>query len=275
MILMKVTIADPCGFCSGVRRAINLGLRSAPAQTLGPVVHNNTVIRSLAARGVKPVDDIQSITAKTIVTRAHGTPKDQMDFLYEEHEVIDATCPGVYALHEAAQRFEEEGYHVLVYGDEKHPEITALMSYLSDARVTNEIPKDMPSYVACVSQTTMNPDDFRSFVEGVRESRPNVVYEDTICRATQERQEAAAELASKVDMMVVVGGYHSSNTRKLAALCERYCHTLHVEDACEVNAESLGDAEHIGLTAGASTPDESIEKVYKELENVTSTLSTS
>ncbi|MFP4424714.1 MAG: 4-hydroxy-3-methylbut-2-enyl diphosphate reductase [Candidatus Woesearchaeota archaeon] len=252
---MRVTIARNCGFCSGVRRAINIARKNAPAHTLGPLVHNKRVISQLEEIGVHVTDspDVKG----TIITRAHGTPKDEM-----REGMIDATCPGVYSLHIAALEFEAKGYYVLIYGNENHPEIKALVSYLHEAEVTKE-PTAYDKPVACVSQTTMSPVDFHAFVDETRRLNQKTLHKDTICRATQERQEAAIDLAKKVDLMIVIGGFHSSNTYKLAEVCKPYCPTYHIESVIPDEAWKVG---HIGITAGASTPDEQVQEIYQLLQ---------
>ncbi|MFO7710830.1 MAG: 4-hydroxy-3-methylbut-2-enyl diphosphate reductase [Candidatus Woesearchaeota archaeon] len=252
---MKISIARNCGFCSGVRRAIDIARNNAPAHTLGPLVHNKRVISQLEEIGVHVTEspDIDG----TIITRAHGTPKEEI-----REGMVDATCPGVYSLHQAALEFEEKGYHVLVYGDKDHAEMKALISYLHDAEVTKDpLAYDKP--VACVSQTTMNPGMFRAFVDDIKRLNPKAVHKDTICRATQKRQRAAIDLAKKVDLMIVIGGFHSSNTCKLAEVCKPYCPTYHIESGIP---DEVWKAGHVGITAGASTPDEQIQEVCQILQ---------
>ena len=278
---MEVRLARYAGSCYGVQRALDLANdlleEGRSASTLGPLIHNPIVVEKLAESGIAPADDVGSIETETVIIRSHGITPEISDEL-EEHgfDIIDATCPHVARAQMGAANLARNGCHVLVVGEEGHPEVESLVAYArrhgAEVDVVSKpehIPDGLEDPVGVVVQTTQT----RSMLDGVlgRLSEMGIEPEvkNTICSATQDRQKAAAELAQEVDAMVVIGGKNSSNTTRLAEICSRYCPTtFHIESADELVPEALDGCSVIGVTAGASTPEDQIEIVMRRLESM-------
>lgn len=274
-----IVVAREAGACYGVNRALDLVREAAakadgPIHTLGPLIHNPTVVESLAKSGVTVAEEPDQFEGGTLVLRTHGvTPEEEERARATADTVLDATCPFVIRAHQAAERLTREGYQVLVFGEEGHPEVTGTLGHAPGATVV-QAPEDvldlkLAHKVGVVVQTTQSRARLRELVANLIGRTDEVRVIDTICEATSARQAAAAELAAKSDVMVVIGGRMSANTRRLAQICSASCpQTHHVEQASELEAGWFDGADTIGVTAGASTPQEQIDEVCARIREL-------
>ncbi len=276
---MKVTVARTAGFCWGVRRTVEeafaaAGRHAGTVATLGPIIHNPQVVERLARRGVavrQRVSDIADGT--TVVVRTHGAPKAELEAARARGlDVIDGTCPWVKAPQVHVQRASAEGYHVIVVGDPEHPEIRGVVSYVAGPVTVLPPGEPLPELpgvrkVALVAQTTLAGEAFERVVAQCLRRFKEVRVFNTICDDTGERQAEARALAAEVDVVVVIGGRQSANTRHLVEICAAVQPRTHqVETVAELRPEWFTGAAHVGVCAGASTPDWSIAEVVGELE---------
>ncbi len=271
---MKIFLAASSGFCFGVRRAIQMALEASKSgedvYTMGELIHNPQFIGELSQRGIKVLSDLSLAHKKAVVIRSHGITKEELERLIAQgNKIIDATCPYVQRTHELIQTAIKDDYEVLILGDEHHPEVIGMLSYgNSRTRVVapGESPQDLRSNRIClISQTTQKIENLHALVDDLLPKTVELKVYNSICLATTERQNASAALAKKSDLMIVIGGYQSSNTKMLASLCSKYCQTIHIETEDELKAEYFTSKERIGLAAGASTPEERIIKVYNKI----------
>ncbi len=276
---MKVIRAEKAGACYGVQRAIDIAedtLKDKGAtSTLGSLIHNPKVILDLERKGLAVCEHPDDIKTTSVIIRSHGiTPDAKRCLTARGLELIDATCPHVLRAQKAAEELAHEGFEVIVIGEEGHPEVEGLRAYALDqgAKVhviidPHKLPDNLPSKVGIVVQTTQTKnvlDDVLSYLDG---KGIDYVLKDTICSATIKRQDAAFDLAGEVDAMVVIGGRNSSNTTRLAEICSSVCDkTLHIEGVEELDPSYFKDASTIGVSAGASTPEDQIEQVVSYLE---------
>lgn len=281
---MRVTVAKALGTCFGVQDAIDLALDPAYRGNLtiiGQLVHNPQTVERLRNGGVDLVDGIDALNPEFIKTRnvmitAHGAAESVRERAEAAgFRVIDATCPLVLRVHKAIANFVRSGYHPVVIGQDTHVEVRGIVGDLADYTVVGrpeEIEKlEGRERVGIVSQTTQQIDFVRSMVERIRARFPamEVSFSDTVCQPTKDRQVAVRELAAEVDLMIVVGGYNSSNTKKLLLVCEEFgVEAHHIERAGELKEEWFSGHEHVGITAGTSTPYEVICEVYEAILNL-------
>ena len=278
---MKVLIADEYGFCFGVERAVEM-VEEALAEgdtvrTLGPLIHNDQEMGRLATHGVSTISEpVQIQRGETAVIRAHGvTPQVEAELREKASKVVDATCPFVTKVQKLASRAAAQDRHVVVVGNPDHPEMIGVFGYapehsfiVRDVSEVAALPRLKNPLV--VSQTTIKLQNFYDVAEAVKakaDGETQVV--NTICSATRDRQDAARALAGEVDAFYVIGGRHSSNSRKLLAVCKEQCEkSFLIETEEEINPEDLRGVGKVGLTAGASTPNWLIEKIGKRLEEI-------
>ena len=237
--------------------------------------HNPSVIAELKKRGVGVLSDPADAASGTVILRSHGVPREVRQRLSEsELTVIDATCPFVTSAQEKAARLHEDGYFVVILGEREHPEVLALRSYAGEDSLVVESPADLPAdlpsrRVGVVVQTTQSHERLAELVARLAPRVKELLVHNTICSATEQRQDAAINMASQVDVVIVVGGRNSANTRRLAELCgARQPRTYHVESAAEIDHEWLRGAHVTGVTAGASTPPEQIDEVVHTIEEI-------
>ncbi|PKM44573.1 MAG: bifunctional 4-hydroxy-3-methylbut-2-enyl diphosphate reductase/30S ribosomal protein S1 [Firmicutes bacterium HGW-Firmicutes-8] len=278
---MKTILAPKAGFCFGVKRALDLAMQTAretnkSIYTLGPLIHNPQVVEDLSKKGIKVVKDLSDIPEGVIIIRSHGVGPDIIDNARDRDlQVIDATCPFVKKAQELAKELNDQGYQVVVVGDKEHPEVTGIIGWTGHTGIVVETPEQAEKLqplkkIGIISQTTQPEENFNNIASVLQEKAEEVKAYNTICHATRDRQYAAAELARKVDVMIVIGGKNSANTQKLARLCAQTgTPTHHIETAAEFKREWLADKKLIGITAGASTPDWIIEEVKRYMEEVT------
>ncbi len=283
---MQVLLADEYGFCFGVERAVEMVEEAISegdtVRALGPLIHNDQEMSRLAAQGVATISQpIQIQRGETAVIRAHGvTPQVETELRAKASKVVDATCPFVTKVQKLASRAAAQNRHVVVVGNPEHPEMIGVFGYapenafvVQDAAEVAALPKLKNPLV--VSQTTIKLKNFLEVAEAVKgKTDDEVQVVNTICSATRDRQDAARALAGEVDAFYIIGGRHSSNSRKLLAVCQEQCaKSFLIETGDEINAEDLRGAQRVGVTAGASTPNWLIEKIVKQLEEIGSQLS--
>jgi 4-hydroxy-3-methylbut-2-enyl diphosphate reductase len=277
---MKVLVAEKCGFCPGVRNAINLAQKTLAAEhkvySLGPIIHNEDVVKQLSEAGMEPVDSIDSIESGTVLIRSHGATREEFEKINKKGlKIVDATCVLVRRVQKIAQLLNEEGYKVVMIGDADHPEVKAVVGYAQDVAVVGtEADLDNLSHkkkLGIICQTTQSPDHFADMIAAIaKRGFTEMKIINTLCRETMERQQAAVKLCRQVDIMFVLGGLHSANTRKLAELCKKHNpQTYHLQNWAEFDKRCLLGKTTAGVTAGASTPDEVIEEFVKNLEQWT------
>ena len=268
---MSLEVADKAGACFGVERALAMVERTidsatGPVATLGPLIHNPEVVARLAKRGVHAVDVPPEAPGTTLIIRSHGVAPEVLDRALERGNlVVDATCPYVKQAQRAARDHLLAGRQVVVVGEAGHPEVEGILANAPGARAVVE-PGDLDAVepgvpVGLVAQTTQTPERLERIAEALRAQGHEVVVSHTICAATKQRQEAAVDLAKRVDAMVIIGGRNSANTSRLAELSAEHCTTYHVEGADELDPRWFKAGMNIGVSAGASTPKTQIEDV--------------
>lgn len=268
----RILIAEEAGACYGVRRALDMVLSAAEeatgeVHTLGPLIHNPQVVDQLAERGVTVVEDPCQPAGSTLLMRTHGvTPEVERAARESGVNVLDATCPYVKKAHLAAERLEREGYQVIIVGEKGHPEVEGTQGHAPSAVVVGSAEEldglRVQRRVGVVVQTTQTQACLTSVVGELLARAEEVRVVNTICEATTVRQRAAARLAGQAQVMVVIGGRNSANTTHLAEICAERCpQTHHIETAEELDPAWFDGADLIGITAGASTPQDQIERV--------------
>ncbi len=271
---MNVRIAKNSGFCFGVKRAIKIALKTSRDNheivTLGPIIHNPQMVAKLESKKIFKVDNIEQIKGRPTIIRSHGIKKEILEELEKNNiEIINATCPYVSKTQDYAKSLSEEGYELIILGDRNHPEVKALRSYVDKEVMivanADELADKQFKKVGIISQTTRRVEDLQELVTRLVPKCHELRVINTICNATTIRQNSTLALAKESDVMIVVGGKNSSNTKMLAKICESFVKTYHIETACEIDKKWFKDKQDIGLTAGASTPDWIIVEVYNEI----------
>lgn len=270
---MKYELAKNAGYCYGVERALRLAREAAkkstkPIMTLGPIIHNPQVVDELKKLGINPVSNIEGLKTGTIVIRTHGVGRKVISSAKKHGlSVIDATCPFVKKAQRCASKLINEGYQVLIVGERNHPEVIGIMDYASGKGTVIEKPSELKNIdllkrVGIVVQTTQSSENLSNVIKKVLPEISEIKIYNTICDATTKRQAAAAELADKVDTMLVVGGKNSANTTRLAQICRKFNkNSYHIETAGEINSDWFIDNKLVGITAGASTADWILKEV--------------
>ena len=278
---MRVIRAEHLGMCFGVRDAITLAVRQAatePLTVLGDLVHNETVLAELRNRGVKIAQQVAAVETRTVMITAHGASDRAMGRARDRGlAVMEATCPLVEVAHRAVAKLVREGYHPVIIGKREHVEVRGLTEDLADYDVVlseaDVFELRERARFGVAAQTTQPIEKVREMVGLIRRRFPRaeVRFVDTVCRPTKERQNAAIELAQRADVVVVIGGAHSNNTRELVTACSRFCGRVHhVQAASDLREEWFEGVLTVGITAGTSTPDSSIDEVEQWLDQLAS-----
>ena len=261
----EIITASHAGFCFGVEKAVNVVYdqlsrvgesASGKIYTFGPIIHNESVVADLEKRGVEIIPDeetLKHLSSGTVIIRSHGVSKKIYEMIEAQGlALVDATCPFVKRIHKIVEEASAQGRTILITGNPKHPEVEGIVGWASGENTAYTL----------VSQTTYNFNKFKKAVEIFSQNGYNIDIMNTICSATEERQKEAEKIASHVDAMIVIGGAHSSNTRKLFEICSRRCdHTYFIQTKRDLDLHRLKSAARIGITAGASTPKKIIEEV--------------
>ncbi len=284
--MVQIIVAEHAGFCFGVRRAINLAEEAVKEAKLGrrvfsmgPLIHNPQEVKRLEDKGLMLLEEESKLDENSIaIVRSHGIPPEkERELLSKGVKIVDATCPFVKAVHEAVVKLSQEGYFVVLVGEKNHPEVIGTLGYLKEcggrgAVVENK--EDLKAVlgkdkVGIVAQTTQNEQFFKEVVGEIALWAREVKVINTICNATSERQEDVYRLAPHVDVMIVVGGKNSGNTRRLYEIAKSLNpKSYHIETCEELKKEWFEGAEKIGLTAGASTPDWIIKQVVDKIKSM-------
>ena len=274
---MKVLVAEKCGFCPGVRAAINLAQKTLTdddrVYSLGHIIHNEDMVNQLSEAGLSTVESIETIDSGTVLIRSHGATLAELDQIREKGlKIVDATCVLVKRVQKIARQLNDEGYEVVMIGDEGHPEVKAVVGSTDNMKVVGT-PQDLDKLnlskkLGVICQTTESPDHFADMVAAIsRKGFSEIKIINTLCRETMDRQTAAVKLCRQVDVMFVLGGLRSANTRKLAELCKKHNQeTYHLQNWAELDKNCLSGKAMAGVTAGASTPDDVVAEFVRNLE---------
>jgi 4-hydroxy-3-methylbut-2-enyl diphosphate reductase len=277
---MKIIRAEHLGMCFGVKDAVALALASAshePLTILGDLVHNETVLAELRARGIRFGQQPATVATPTVMITAHGASNRTLNVARQRGlNVLEATCPLVHLAHRALAKLVGEGFHPVIIGKRDHVEVRGMTEDLDVFDVVldeNDVAKicERPRF-GVIAQTTQPIEKVRHLVQLLRERFPKseVRFIDTVCQPTKQRQNAAIELAQKCDVVVVIGGEHSNNTQELVKICSRFCSCVHhVQAAEDLQINWFADAQIVGITAGTSTPDSVINAVEQRLMQIT------
>ena len=276
---MEVKLAECMGFCFGVKRAVDTVYeqikKGKTIYTYGPVVNNEEVVKELAEKGVRVLwskEELMGLSSGSVIIRAHGVPEEIYHILKERNlECIDATCPFVKRIHNIVEKESGEGRHIVIVGNAGHPEVEGIIGWcrgpvtvLKDLSEAEDFRPPEREKLCVVSQTTYNYNKFHNIVEILEKKGYNSIVVNTICNATEERQRSARTLAAEADVMIVIGGKHSSNTRKLYEICKEECaHTYFIQTLDDLHLELPKSVRLVGITAGASTPNKLIEEVQR------------
>ena len=274
---MEVILAKSRGFCFGVKRAVDtvygqIG-KTGKLYTYGDIVNNEEVVGDLKMKGVSVINDMEELKQAekgTVIIRAHGVGKAVYEAIEKEgFTLMDATCPFVKRIHKIVEEESKKGTQIVVIGNPVHPEVVGIAGWchspaiiLKTMEEAEKIALKGAQNVCIVSQTTFNYNKFQDIVEILKKKVYNVTVANTICNATEERQKEAKEIAAAVDVMIVIGGRHSSNTRKLYEICSKECaNTYFIQTLDDLHLEMPKSVRLVGITAGASTPNNIIEEV--------------
>ena len=280
---MEVRLAKTAGFCFGVKRAVETVYEQVKEcqgeniYTYGPIIHNDEVVKDLRNKGVEVInseEELKQLDSGVVIIRSHGVPKRVHDILQEQGlQCVDATCPFVKKIHRIVEEESKKGKHIIIIGDAKHPEVQGIKGW-SETEVTivkteEEAQRFELSHnadICIVSQTTFNYNKFKYLVEIISKKSYNIHVLNTICNATKERQTEAASIADEVEAMIVIGDKHSSNTQKLFEICKSACKdTYYIQTLDDLDMNQLKSVKTVGITAGASTPNNIIEEVQNNV----------
>ncbi len=280
---MEIKLAKTAGFCFGVKRAVDTVYKEAEKNqdtiyTFGPIIHNEQVVEDLEKNGVLVVNSTEELKkikkGTTVIVRSHGVGKAIYDLMEKSGlKIVDATCPFVKKIHRIVERESKAGKHIIIIGNDRHPEVEGIKGWVCGRVTVIETMEEARSFTAekkeqlcIVSQTTFNYNKFKDLVEIICEKGYDVESINTICNATEERQTEAKLIAGTVDSMIVIGGSHSSNTQKLFEICKKECkNTYYIQKLEDLDMEKLQGMNSVGITAGASTPNNIIEEVQKNV----------
>ena len=279
---MNLIKAKTAGFCFGVKRAVDTVYEQVDSckgkiYTYGPIIHNEEVVKDMENKGVvvlRSEEELDSLSEGTVIIRSHGVEKRIYDKMSARGiRIVDATCPFVKKIHDIVSRESATGAHIVIIGNPEHPEVQGIRGWagdrvtvIQDAESAESIEFEKNERICVVSQTTFNYNKFKDLVEIIKKKSYDVSVLNTICNATKERQTEAQSIAESVDAMIVIGDKHSSNTQKLFEICRRACNnTYYIQTLDDLDLNQLGSVETVGITAGASTPNNIIEEVQNNV----------
>ena len=282
-------LAKSAGFCFGVKRAVEtvyeqiekqkISDKKLPIYTYGPIIHNEQVVKDLEEKGVQVLngrEELEGLEEGIVVIRSHGIGREICRIIEEKGLIcVDATCPFVKRIHNIVERESALGKQILIIGNPGHPEVEGIRGWCNSPAITVESEEEMENLevekgqdICVVSQTTFNYNKFQELVEILKKNGYNGSIVNTICNATEERQTEAKEIASEADVMIVIGGAHSSNTRKLYEICSKECaQTCFIQSLADLKLKLAKSVRLVGITAGASTPKNIIEEVQSYVRN--------
>ena len=280
---MEVIKAKSAGFCFGVKRAVDTVYQQVekqealPIYTYGPIIHNEEVVKDMEKKGVivlRTEEELDALEKGTVIIRSHGVAKNVYDRLEEKNiRIVDATCPFVKKIHNIVQKHSKEGDSIIIIGNPDHPEVQGIKGWAGNDVCVIQNAEEAQKFVALdgkklciVAQTTFNYNKFKDLVEILEKKSYDIIVLNTICNATKERQTEARSIAETVDAMIVIGDKHSSNTQKLFEICRKACNnTYYIQTLGDLDLNQLGSVETVGITAGASTPNNIIEEVQNNV----------
>ncbi len=274
---MEVILAKTAGFCFGVKRAVEQVYEQTGCKkkiyTYGPIIHNKEVVKDLEKKGVQVIEDIEGLTRVKdgkVIIRSHGVSKDIYQMIQDANvECIDATCPFVKRIHRIVEKESQNDCQIVIIGNDGHPEVEGIKGWSKTKAIVIESEEEAEKFenktnqkICIVSQTTFNYKKFQELVEIFQKKGYDIIVVNTICSATEERQAEASKIAGQVDAMIVIGDTHSSNTRKLFEICNKECdNTYFIQTLDDLNLDLPKSVRLVGITAGASTPNNIIEEV--------------
>lgn len=276
---MKILLAKDAGYCFGVRDAVNLAYDTAEQNgdvyMLGDIVHNENVVQDLDSAGAKVINSLDDVPEdKPILFRAHGTPVETWDDAYTKQiNIVDATCPLVLEIHVEVKKLESEGRRIIIIGDHGHDEVVGIASQVKDAIIVSS-PEEAQALrktkrAGVVSQSTQTIENVQEIINIIMTKVFDLRFVNTICYPTKRNQSQIKELANQCDVMIVIGSFTSANSKRLTALAkERNAHSFQVTCSDEINPVWLKDAETVGVSAGASTPDKIIDEVLTKIKEI-------
>ena len=282
----ELTIAKSAGFCFGVTRAVNMVYEAiekenVPIYTYGPIIHNDEVVKDMEKKGVTVINNLDELSSHekgVMIIRSHGISKAEYDRIKNcGFEVLNATCPFVSKIHRYVEDYSSKGYDIIIVGSPKHPEVCGIKGWADEkchVTIINS-PEDAENFtknstkkLCIVSQTTFNYNKFQDIVEIIAKKGYDITVLNTICNATEVRQTEARKVAQCSDVMIVIGDRHSSNTQKLFEICKNECkNTYYIQTSDEMDYTKIRSNNNVGITAGASTPNNIIEEVSKNVRN--------
>lgn len=273
---MKIYLAKYSGFCSGVKRSAQLAnakYTHKPIFTWGPLIHNEQFVQYLESKGIKKTENLKDISNAIVIVRSHGIEKKLMQNIKKlSHKTIDGTCPNVIRVQKLAQNLQKKEKNIVIFGDSSHPEIIGIASYIKKPYIISNIQdlKLLPKLKnpALISQTTQSVRKFKIIAKKLKKIYPNIQIYNTICNATELRQKSANALSKKVDVMIVIGGQSSSNSKKLFDICKKQTTSYFIQTKKDLKNIDLKNIDKIGITAGASTPDWIIKNVVQYLKSI-------
>jgi 4-hydroxy-3-methylbut-2-enyl diphosphate reductase len=275
---MKIELARGAGFCFGVKRAVNIALKTVrevdpPVYTIGPIIHNPQVVEKLRQQGIIPVAEITDLPPGTVIIRSHGIHPDLLQQIKESgHRVIDATCPFVRRAQNYAEQLNKEGFKTVIVGKKDHPEVEGLLGHSGQKAVVVYNSSDLKQLggqgrIGVIAQTTTPFSQFQQVVLKLLEKTKELRVYNTTCSSTEKRQKETANLARRADLMLIMGGKNSANTSRLAELCKQIgTETHHIETAAELLPEWLKGKSLVGVSTGTSTPHWVIDRLIRELK---------
>ncbi len=268
--MKRIIVADDQGFCWGVRRALDIVDRYENVFILGDLIHNKQVVQQLEKNGKKVIHEITGEETNPIVITAHGTIVENFQHLKTLGlEIVDTTCPLVSVIYRAGKSLEKLGYRILIIGNKEHVEVKGIASRMSDPIIVNDEQElsaiELPEKVGVICQSTYSEEKFDQLVASIDKRTKEIIVKNTTCSPTKKRRMAAEKLAQQVDIMIVIGGYHSSNTKKLAELTSKYVESHHVETPDQLDRRWFEGSRKIGITSGASTADWIVEEICRRI----------
>jgi small subunit ribosomal protein S1 len=270
---MRMIVARGAGFCFGVKRALEivektLRKEKGPFYTLGPLIHNPQVVERLSQKGLKVINNLRGIKGGVFIIRSHGLPGATIELAKRRGlKIIDTTCPYVKRAQERAKDLEAKGYQLVIVGDRDHPEVKSMASKKSTVLQKPSQVVEIKSYprIGVVAQTTQSLENFKEIVQRLRGKTKRLKVYTTICNAVSRQQRSTRELAREADLVFIIGGKNSANTKRLAQISKGFTETHHIEKAPEINPGWLRNKKIVGISAGASTPKWLIDEVVRKV----------
>ena len=272
--MKNIIVADDQGFCWGVRRALDIVGKYGNVLIFGDLIHNKQVVKQLEENGKKIIHEVSGSEKEPVVITAHGTTVENIKrFDQLRLDIVDTTCPLVSKIYKVGEELQESGYRIVIIGDKKHVEVKGIASRMKDPIIVRDEEEvhqfEFPDKVGIICQSTFSVEKFNRIAQMIKKRTRETAIRNTTCSPTKKRQASAADLAQKVDIMIVVGGYHSSNTKKLKELTSRYVESHHIETADQLNKEWFANKREIGITSGASTADWIVDEICDRIRSFT------